>query len=67
GISFNAEPAMWVGVIVALLNLAMAFGAPISPDQKAAILGVIDAASVIIGSIVIRQNVTPVASLTQPR
>lgn len=58
-IGFSGEPALWVAVIVAALDVAIAFGMPITVDQKTSLIALADAVVAIIGGIVIRQNVTP--------
>lgn len=55
----NTEPALIIGAAEALLILAMAFGVPISSDQKVAIIGAVNAVIAVVGSIVIRSQVTP--------
>ena len=56
----NNEPALIVGAITALLVLLVSFGVPISAEQKEAIVGFANAALILIGAVIIRQNVTPV-------
>lgn len=53
------EPAAIVGVIVAVVALVIAFGIPISADQKAAIVGVVTAVLSLLGAGVTRSQVTP--------
>jgi hypothetical protein len=55
----NSEPALIIGAIEALLVLGISFGVPITPDQKAAVVGFASAVIAVVGSVVIRQNVTP--------
>ena len=55
----RTEPALIVGVITALLILLVSFGVPISSDQREAIIGFSNAALAVIGTLVIRQNVSP--------
>lgn len=55
----NSEPALIIGAVEAALVLVIAFGVPISADQKLAIVGFVSAAIALIGSVVIRQNVSP--------
>lgn len=57
------EPAAVVGLVVAGLALVVAFGIPISTDQKAAIVGVVTAILSILGAGVTRSQVTPTAKL----
>lgn len=55
----NTEPALIVGAIEAGMVLAVAFGVPISPDQRAAVIGFAGAVIALVGSVIIRANVTP--------
>jgi len=50
------EPVAITGVITALLDAAIAFNAPIAPDQKTAVIAVVSA----IGVLIARNRVTPV-------
>lgn len=52
----NSEPALIVGVLQALIALAVAFGLQLTADQIAAIMGLI----AVIGAFVTRYHVTPV-------
>src|SRR5699024_6839530 len=58
------EPALLTGFITAVIALAVSFGAPISDDQKAAIVGVAVAVVALLGGVVTRQNVIPTRVLT---
>jgi len=62
-ISFQWEPAVWMGLIEAVLILAVSFGVPITTEQKTAIIGVSSAVIAVIGSFVVRSQVTPTAKL----
>lgn len=62
-ISFTTEPAVWMGLIEAAIVLAVAFGVPLTLEQKSAIIGFVSAFLAIAGSVVVRANVTPVATL----
>jgi hypothetical protein len=53
---WKREPARFVALAVAIVDLAVVFGVPIDPEQKAAIVTVISA----IGVEYIRSRVTPV-------
>lgn len=64
-IGFSVEPAMWVALIVAGLDVAIAFGMPITVDQKTSLIALADAVVAIIGGIIIRQNVTPNAKVDE--
>jgi hypothetical protein len=59
------EPALWIGVTEAVIVLLVAFGVPISAEQKAAVLGVVSAVLAVVGAIVTRSQVSP-ASTTPP-
>lgn len=65
-LSFSAEPAVWVGVVEAAIVLAVAFGAPITSDQKEAIIAFTSAILAIVGGVVVRQQVTPNAKVPVP-
>ena len=58
------EPALLTGLITAVIALAVSFGAPISDDQKAAVVGVAVAIVALLGGAVTRQSVTPNRVLT---
>lgn len=62
-LTFPMEPALWAGAITAGVDLAIAFGVPITPDQKIAILGVISPVIALIAAFVVRSQVTPTAKL----
>src|SRR4051812_38502242 len=64
--SFDYEPAIWLGIVQAVLVLLIAFGMPISNDQKVAIVGVAGALLALIGSVIVRSRVSPVASVVLP-
>jgi hypothetical protein len=53
------EPAVVVGVVVALLGLAGAFGLALNEEQTAAIVGVVTAVGAIVSSLVVRSRVSP--------
>jgi len=55
---FGREPALIAGAIAIAINLAISFGLNLSTDQVA----LINALVVAVLSIIVRQNVTPVAS-----
>lgn len=54
------EPALLVGVIVAILSLATAFGLPIDDGVKSSVVGVVTAVLALLGAGVTRSKVTPV-------
>ncbi len=60
---WRAEPALVVGFITAVLDLGIAFGLPLTADQKVAIIGVVSAALAMLGATLVRAEVTPVAKL----
>ena len=53
---WETEPVAVSGLVTVALDAAVAFGAPISPDQKTAVIGVVSA----IGVLIARSKVTPV-------
>ena len=57
------EPALWVGLTEAVIVLLVAFGVPISADQKAAVIGLVSAVLAIVGALVTRSQVTPTAKV----
>lgn len=54
------EPALLVGVVVAILSLVTAFGIPLDTDVKSGIVGVVTAVLALLGAGVTRSKVTPV-------
>lgn len=65
----TTEPAVIVGaisaIIASVLVLLVAFGIDITPDQTAAILGVVAAVGPIVVSLIIRRKVTPNVSVVE--
>lgn len=59
---FNREPALFLGVIQAVLALVLAFGVDLSAGQTGAVLAV--AAAVL--ALITRQKVTPVDNTVDP-
>lgn len=59
-LTFSDEPAVYVGAAGAILALAVAFGAPITTEQKEAILATIP----LIAAVVIRSQVTPTSKVS---
>lgn len=57
------EPALLTGAVTAAIALAVAFGAPISGDQKEAVVGVVVAVVALLGGAVTRQSVSPTRKL----
>ena len=53
------EPALITGLVSAILILAVAFGVPVSDDQRNAILGLFAAGTALVGSLILRSAVTP--------
>jgi uncharacterized membrane protein len=60
-VGWASEPALWVGLVEAIIVLLVAFGVPISADQKAAVIGLVSAVLAVVGAIVTRSQVTPTA------
>jgi quinol-cytochrome oxidoreductase complex cytochrome b subunit len=60
---WQREPAIIVGVVTAALTLATAFGLGLTADQQTAILGFVGAGLALIGSLVVRSQVTPTATI----
>jgi hypothetical protein len=60
---WRAEPAMITGATTSVILLLVAFGVPISEDQKVAVIGVVSAVLTLLGAIVVRQNVYSPASV----
>lgn len=58
-LTFSAEPAVWIGIIDAVIMLAVTFGLPLTSEQK----GAIDALLAVLASVVIRSQVVPVAKV----
>jgi hypothetical protein len=52
---FGREPALFAGLINAILALAVTFGAHLTPEQTGAILAVVNIAL----ALIVRQSVTP--------
>lgn len=61
----GTEPALIIGALTAIIDLAVAFGAPIDPGQKATILAAVSAGIAVVGAFVVRANVTPTAQLNR--
>lgn len=61
------EPAITAGSIVALVGaviaVAIAFGAPITPEQKEAVLGLVAVVAPILVALLVRPHVTPQAKI----
>lgn len=51
-----SEPAVWIGLISAVISLAVAFGLPLTGDQMGAFMALVT----IVASLVTRSQVTPV-------
>jgi hypothetical protein len=65
-LSFPYEPALWVGLVEAVIVLLVAFGVPITADEKAAVIGLVSAVLAVVGAFITRSQVTPVAKLDNP-
>jgi hypothetical protein len=67
---FRTEPVVAIGTTVAaadaLLALGVAFGAPVTVEQKVAIDSAITAVLGVVAMLTIRSQVTPVAALPKP-
>lgn len=62
------EPAIITGSVTAIIAVLIAFGVPITPQEKVAIGGVAVPLLMIVGAVVTRQNVTPNVKLsTSPK
>jgi len=59
---FAAEPALVVGLVSALVTLAVAFGVQLTPDQTHALLAVAGAVMAL-GAFIVRGQVTPNATV----
>lgn len=57
------EPALWIGILSAALDLVIAFGVPVSPEQRTAVLGFGAAILAILGAVYVRSQVTPTAKI----
>ena len=60
---WQAEPAMVIGLVTAVLALVVSFGIPVSQDQRDAIVGVVSAVLILLGAVVVRANVYPAAKI----
>lgn len=67
---FRTEPTVVIGaigaVLVAILDAAVAFGAPITADQKTALIGVVSAVGLVVTLYAQRSQVVPVAKASLP-
>ena len=54
-LQFGAEPALWAGLVGAVIAALIGFGVPVSPAQVGLINAVVTAGI----SILVRQNVSP--------
>jgi hypothetical protein len=59
---WETQPLAVTALITAAIDVAIAFGAPITQDQKTVLIGLISAAGVVVA----HQNVTPTASPSLP-
>lgn len=55
------EPALIAGGVGAVLALLIAFGVPITPEQKLAVLGIVAPAYALFSAFWVRARVAPVA------
>lgn len=58
-LSFSSEPSLYIAAFAALVDLAIGFGLPVTPDQRTLIIGAVT----VIAGILIRSQVTPVSKL----
>lgn len=61
------EPARVVGVVLALIGVASAFGLGITDGQQAAIVALVGAVLALVGGETVRSQVTPTAKLKDKR
>lgn len=59
----RSEPALLVGLVVAVVALVVAFGVPVSDDQKVAITGIVTAVLALAGGGAVRAQVTPTRNI----
>lgn len=65
--SFNQEPAVWIGLITAIIDaIAVFFPTALTTDQKTALVAVVTMAAPIVLSFVTRSQVTPTANVPAP-
>ena len=57
------EPAVITGAVAAVITLLVAFGIPLTEDQKVAVLGVIAPLLALAQGLIVRAAVVPVAKL----
>lgn len=57
------EPALVSGAVAAIVTLVVAFGVPLTVEQKAAILGVIAPVIALVQAVATRQVVVPTAKV----
>ncbi len=55
----NNEPAVLAGIVGAILTAAIAFGLPITIEQKEAILGIVAPLYALVSAFWVRSKVTP--------
>jgi len=61
-LSFSQEPAVWIGLLTAIIDAAAVFfPTKLSADQKVVLIGLVTTLVPLALSFVVRQNVTPVA------
>lgn len=58
----NTEPVLIANALGALIALAIAFGVPITPDEKATLLGAVLPVYAIVAGFFVRSRVTPTSS-----
>jgi len=66
-ISFTYEPALWIGVLTAIIDaVAVFFPSALTTEQKTALVGLVTVIVPLLGSVVVRQTSTPNAKLAAP-
>jgi uncharacterized membrane protein len=64
-ISFSQEPAVWIGLITAVIDaVTVFFPTSLNSEQKTTLVGLVTVLVPVILSFVVRQNVTPNAKVT---
>jgi hypothetical protein len=61
-VSVRTEPALVIGLLQAVIAVAVSFGLHLSPEQVGALVALLAAA----GAVFVRRQVTPVAGVPAP-
>jgi hypothetical protein len=65
--SFSQEPAVWIGVLTAIIDaVAVFFPTALTADQKVTLVGLVTTLVPLALSFVVRSQVSPVANLPAP-